>query len=124
MKALNTVVLTVAFGSVALVGCAARDAEMYRTDTRALLETKSGAIQACYNNELKADRKATGKVVVRFKVQNDTGKIVDAKVDDKQSKGSPALGKCVVDAINGLTLDPADKRDGDATFTWEFEAQG
>ncbi|HEX7480281.1 MAG TPA: AgmX/PglI C-terminal domain-containing protein [Polyangiales bacterium] len=118
---LNTALVTLALG---FVGCAARDAEMYRTDTRALLETKNGAISACYNAELKADRKAAGKVVVRFTVQNDTGKIVDAKVDETQSKASPALGKCVVDAINGLTLDPADKRDGDATFSWEFEPQG
>ncbi len=104
-----------------LAGCAARNAEMYRTDTRQLIETRTGAIQDCYNAELQKQSTAAGKVVVRFKVQNDTGKIVDAKVDAAQSSGSAALGECVVKAIDGLQLDPPDRRDGDATFSWEFQ---
>jgi hypothetical protein len=32
------------------------------------------------------------------------------------------LGQCVITAINGLTLDPPDERDGIASFVYEFKA--
>lgn len=121
MKSLLTPTLFIL--SLSVVGCAARSAEMYRDDTRKLLETKSSAVSDCYNTELQKDRTAVGKVVVRFKVEADSGKIVDAKVDETQSSGSKALGHCVVSAIEGLILDPPDEREGDATFTWEFQAK-
>jgi hypothetical protein len=28
-----------------------------------------------------------------------------------------------MDSLKGLTLDPPDERDGEATFTWEFQAK-
>lgn len=121
MKSLLTITLLVL--SFAVTGCAARSAEMYRDDTRTLLDQKTSAMSDCYNTELQSDRTAVGKVVVRFKVEADSGKIVDAKVDETQSSGSKALGHCVVTAIEGLVLDPPDERDGDATFTWEFQAK-
>jgi TonB family protein len=122
---MKTLLITTLLGlTLASTGCAARSAEMYRDDTRKLLESKQGAIQDCYNDVLKQERTAGGKVVVRFTVKSDTGVIADAKVDKAQSTGSKGLGQCIVKAIEGLTLDPADERDGDATFTWEFQAQG
>ena len=51
----------------------ARSADNYRKDTRALLETKSADIKACFDNVLKKNEKAGGTVVVRFTVQADTG---------------------------------------------------
>jgi outer membrane biosynthesis protein TonB len=119
MKTLLT--LTLLGVTLAATGCAARSAEMYRDETRKLLETKQGAIQACYDEALKASPTAIGKVVVRFTVKSDTGVISDAKVLKKQSTASDALGACVVKAIEGLKLDPPDERDGDATFSWEFQ---
>ncbi|HKU41705.1 MAG TPA: AgmX/PglI C-terminal domain-containing protein [Polyangiales bacterium] len=108
----------------ALAGCAVRDATMYRDDTRKLLETKTSELTQCYDAELQKDPNTGGKVIVTFKVQKDTGNVVDAKVDDLQSTPNRTLRKCVVDALKGLTLEPADERDGDATFTWEFKAKG
>lgn len=106
---------------IAAAGCAVRDGTMYRDDTRKLIESKSGELAQCYDAELQKDPKAGGKVVVSFKVQKDTGNIVDAKVDDLQSTPNRTLRKCVVDALKGLTLEPPDERDGEATFTWEFK---
>ena len=102
-------------------GCAVRSADMYRDDTRKLLETKSAGLQACYDTELQAHPDATGKVIVHFKVADDTGKILDPKIDDLQSTPNRTLRGCVLDALKDLVLYPADEREGDATFVWEFQ---
>ena len=111
--------------SSAALGCSfnARDAASYRKDTRALLATKEPDIKSCYDAELKKDPKVVGTVVVKFKVAKETGKITDPKVDDA-SNAPKSLAKCVVEAIDGLALQPPDARDGDATFRWEFQIKG
>jgi len=103
-----------------LAGCAVRDAAMYRDDTRKLLEAKEPVLRQCYDAELQKDPKAGGKVIVSFTVKKDTGVLSDPKLDDLQSTPNRELRRCVMDALKGLTLDPADERDGEATFTWEF----
>ena len=106
---------------VAFAGCAVRSADMYRDDTRKLLETKREGLQACYDAELQSQPDAAGKVIVHFKVADDTGKIVDPKIDDLQSTPNRSLRGCVLDALKDLVLTPPDQREGDATFTWEFQ---
>jgi hypothetical protein len=110
----------------AALGCSfhARDAESYRKDTRALLETRNQDIKSCYDLELQRDPKATGTVVVKFTVENETGKIVEPKVDEVASSAPTTLGQCVVRAIDGLALEPPDERKGNATFRWEFQLKG
>ncbi len=106
-----------AVGAVALVGCASTmTPEMYSTNTRKLLETKNLAIKACYDGDLKMTKDA-GPVTVHFKVEHETGKIVEVKLD-----GAPPapLGACVAQALEGLVLAPPDPNDGIATFTWDF----
>ncbi|HEY2732784.1 MAG TPA: AgmX/PglI C-terminal domain-containing protein, partial [Polyangiales bacterium] len=93
----------------------------YRDDTRKLLETRSVGLQACYDAELQRHPDATGKVIVRFKISNDTGEVEDPRVDDLLSVPNRTLRGCVLDAIKGLKLDPVDARTGDATFSWEFQ---
>ena len=112
--------------AVMAAGCSfhARSAEDYRKATRELLETRNTDIRSCYDAELKKDPKAAGPVVVKFKVQKASGKIADAKVDDVNSTAPATLGQCVVQAIDGLALDPPDEREGDASFQWEFQVPG
>jgi len=107
-------------------GCSfhARDAESYRRETRALLETRNPDIKACYDAALKGGDKPAGLVVVKFTVAKETGKLTGASVVAEQSTAPAGLGECVVKAIDGLTLDPPDARDGDATFQWAFEIKG
>ena len=107
-----------------LAGCSfyARSADDYRKVTREVLETKNGDIKGCYDAALHKDPKLSGTVVVKFTVQSKTGKIINAKVDPASS--APAgLGECVVKSLDGLAIDPPDKRDGDATFKWDFQAK-
>ncbi|HKP56453.1 MAG TPA: AgmX/PglI C-terminal domain-containing protein [Polyangiales bacterium] len=109
---------------LAATACAVRDGAMYRDDTRKLLETKQSELRQCYDAELQKDPKAGGKVVVSFTIQKDTGVLINPKIDDLQSTPNRTLRRCVVDSLKGLTLEPADERDGEGTFTWQFQAKG
>jgi hypothetical protein len=94
---------------------------MYRDDTRKLLTTKRSVLEACYDAELQTHADATGKVIVHFTVESDTGRVLNPKIDDLLSTPNRTLRGCVLDAMRGLVLSPADDRNGDATFTWEFK---
>lgn len=102
--------------------CVARDAETYRADTRNVLETQSRAVKDCYDVALTTDPKLDGEVVVKFKVEKKTGKILDTAIDSERTKAPEALSQCIIKAVDGLTLDPVDQRDGLATFSWTFKA--
>ncbi len=102
----------------------ARSAEQYRDATQELLLSRQSQIQSCYDEALKQDKSAQGLVKVNFTVQKDTGSIVDAAVDPNGTTAPPALGECVVNALQGLALTPPDARDGLASFTYEFKQQG
>jgi hypothetical protein len=126
MKTIASIGIAALLGCSLAAGCSfhARDAESYRKATRELLETRSGDIKSCYDVELQRDPKAAGTVVVKFTVKKESGKIVDAKVDEVASSAPTSLGQCVVRAIDGLALEPPDERNGDATFRWEFQLKG
>ena len=122
----STTILSVTFliASAVVPGCTclARDAETYRAETRTLLETKNQAIKDCYDQALVADPVLDGQVTVKFKVEKKTGKIMDTAIDPERTKAPEALSQCIVRAVDGLTLDPVDQRDGLATFSWTFKA--
>lgn len=105
-----------------VAGCSfhARSPDDYRQATRALLDERSGGVEGCYRRALTADQNAQGTVVVRFEVEAKTGNIVNAKVVDEKTTAKQELRTCVIDALDGLTLDPPDQRTGEATFEWEF----
>jgi hypothetical protein len=123
---MRTIALTAVLLCSALVcSCSfnARDADTYRNVTRQLLETKHADIKGCYDLELAKDANVAGTVVVKFTVQMKSGKIAEPKLD-ASSTAPASLGQCVVKAIDGLTLDPPDARDGNATFRWQFQRKG
>ena len=119
MKTLATLVTA----SVLLVGCAAaRSPEQYRDDTRKLLEARDANIKACYDGVLKTDPKAGGKVGVKFAIEKGTGKLIDAKVDATSTTAPDSVGQCVIANLDGVVLQPGDKRRGEATWNWDFSA--
>jgi len=98
----------------------ARDPETYKADTRTVIETQNTKIKECYDVALVANEKVSGKAVIKFTVEKKTGKIVNPVVDP--SSTAPAdMSQCIVNAVDGLVLDPPDQRDGQATYTWEFK---
>jgi hypothetical protein len=108
---------------MAMTACSgtARGLEAYRTDTQKLLDTRSAQLQSCYDDALKANTKLAGTVTVQFVVEKKSGTIMNAVVDAPHSTAPAPLGDCVVKAIDGLTLDPADRNEGRATFVYEFK---
>jgi hypothetical protein len=107
----------------ALAGCGnARDPEVYRDDTRALLEKKNEDIRACYDGVLKASPGASGKLTVTFEVQEDTGKIANVSVDKANTTAPDAVADCVTKNISGLALAPPDGKKGEGTWVYQFAA--
>lgn len=117
-------ILTIAAVTVLTSGCgfAARSPEMYRDDTKAVLDTKSNDIRACYDGVLKATPGVGGKVTVKFEVETEQGKIVNVAVDKPNTTAPDPVAECVTKSITGLGITPPDKRVGQATFVWEFSA--
>jgi hypothetical protein len=103
-------------------GCTfmARSPDQYRDDTSNLLSTKSAELNACYDNVVKTEPAAAGKVTVVFTVETKTGKITNVAADPARTTAPPSLVSCVVTAINGLVLNPPDQRTGNATFEYDF----
>jgi hypothetical protein len=98
-----------------------RTVDAYRVDTTKLLATHSAQLQRCYSDALTADGKAAGTVTVQFVIESDSGAISKPTVEPAHSTAPPALGQCVVKAIDGLVLAPADSQEGHATFVYEFK---
>ncbi len=121
-KPILLVVSCVALGSVAC-SFAARGPDQYRDDTQALLESKTPEMKACYDGILKSRADAAGSVRVKFKIQEETGKIVEPEVDPTGTTAPPELAQCVVRSIDGLQLTPPDENTGIATYTWEFKPE-
>ena len=104
-----------------VVGCGtARAPEVYRDDTKAVLDSKSADIKTCYDGILKTTPGAQGKVTVKFAVETEAGKFQNISVDKANTTAPPEVAECVTKAINGLGIAPPDKHDGDATFVWDF----
>ena len=112
-------VLTLVAG---LAGCsfAARSPEMYSKDTEDLLATKNAQVKGCYDDALKTNKELQGKVTIKLLVEHDTGKVTNVAADPAGTTAPEPLTKCVVDSLQGLVLSPPDKRDGDATFVYDF----
>ncbi|MCB9567602.1 MAG: AgmX/PglI C-terminal domain-containing protein [Myxococcales bacterium] len=123
---MRNIILYTAFVAASSVlpgcSCVARNADTYRADTRSLVETRNDAIKRCYDVALTTDPNLSGDVVVNFVVEKKTGKIMNTAIDTGKTTAPESLGTCIVEAIDGLTLDPVDQREGQATFRWTFKA--
>jgi len=104
-----------------LAGCGfTRTPEVYRDDTKAVLEKRNEDIHACYDGVLKASPGASGTVTVKFDVLVDTGQIANVVVDKANTTAPDAVGECVTKSITGLTLTPADANKGEGTWVYQF----
>jgi hypothetical protein len=107
---------------VVIAACGtARNADTYRADTQKLLASHEPALKKCYDSALESDAKAAGMVAVHFTVKRKTGAVTHAALDKKGTTAPDAVGDCVLEAVRGLTLAPADRHDGNATFVYEFK---
>ena len=106
----------------ALSGCTfyARGPDAYRQAVRNVLDTKSPAVESCYNGARAQNPQSQGAVVVRFDVEPKTGNIVRPEIVKEQTTADETLQRCVLESLAGLKLDPPDQRLGQATFRWDF----
>ncbi|MEO8702602.1 MAG: hypothetical protein ABI867_21340 [Kofleriaceae bacterium] len=111
--------------AVVAMGCAgtARSSDVYRRDTRAMLETRNAQLATCYDDALKVDPKIGGMVAVKFTVEKKTGMFTKPTIDPTRSNASEALVTCVLRVVDGLALQPPDAREGRATFVYELSAK-
>ena len=115
--------LLASLASLAFVaGCSfhARSPDEYRDATQALLDTKSADIKTCYDGALKGKANLAGTVTVHFTVEAETGKIGGVTADAAKTQAPEVLTQCVVQALNGLALNPPDANPGEATFEYQF----
>lgn len=99
----------------------ARSPDDYRKVTGDLLATRADQLRACYDAALVANPAVGGVVVVSFKVEADSGKLLNPVFDPARTTAPEPLQQCVTAALDGLAVDPPDQRDGNATFSWEFK---
>ena len=120
---MNAFKYMIAASLLATTACSfhARDADEYRKVTRELVETRNGDIKECYDVILQTNESVSGSVVVNFTVEKKTGKIMNPQVDSAKTTAPAEIGECIVQAIDGLQLDPPDQREGQASFSWEFK---
>ncbi len=121
-KTISSVIPSLVLAAVAFsTGCSfiARGEDQYRTDTRALLETRNADIRACYDKELAGNPALSGDVVVNFTVEKKTGTLSNVAASEA-STAPESIQSCVVSALEGMQLTPEDRRDGQATFTYTF----
>ena len=114
--------MKIAMTIVATLACAcggkARGVDTYRADTQRLLDTRADFLRTCYDQALATHPGLAGTVKVSFVVAKKTGQLSSPQVDP----AAPApLGKCVVDSLQGLALQPPDRNEGRATFVWAFD---
>jgi len=120
MTTIKHLLFGAALATVAACAGPSRNVAAYRDDTASLLESRNPELKACYEAALQTDTKLAGTVTVQFVVQGESGTIKNPTIDPTRSTATPALGECVLKAINGLVLAPPDRNEGRATYTYEF----
>jgi len=110
---------------LAVSGCSfyARSAADYRDATQSLLDTRAATIKACYDTALKSKPDLGGTVTVHFVVAKSSGKLTNISTSTAGGPAPDALNQCIVSALSDLVLAPPDRRDGDATFDYQFVAK-
>jgi hypothetical protein len=98
----------------------ARDTPTYERDTSALLDTRQGKLQSCYDQELMRNPDMAGKLTLNFTVEKKSGKVTQLAWDKSRTTVSDTLATCVITALDGLELAEPDQRDGVATFSYTF----
>jgi hypothetical protein len=123
MMMMRKIIPLTVLAAAALTACAGtqRTPQAYRADTQKVLETRNAQIEGCYNALLATDAAAGGTVTVRFVVEKKTGTFAKATIDPAASTAKEPVVLCVLNAVSGLKLEPADGNEGQATFQYELQ---
>ena len=114
-------VVSVAGIATTATGCAYRDAKMWNDDIQKVVEPKKPDMKACYDGVLRSDPKAAGKVAIAFEVETDGGKLQNVTVDKAKTTAPAPVQECVTKNLQGLSVNPPDKRLGQGTIEFDFQ---
>ena len=103
-------------GKVADAAPEVESAEIDRGKLTAYLRARMGAIQGCYEKELKRNPSLKGKVVVRFTI-TPQGRSSDIEIEEN-TLGNDAVPSCIKTVIRGWVF--PFKPTGDATVAYPF----
>jgi outer membrane biosynthesis protein TonB len=84
-----------------------------------VIRRQGGALQACYETELRADPNLEGRIEVRFNISK--GRVTSAEVVGNTS-GNKALGDCVAARVKRWRF--GDDVNGPVTWSWMFRKRG
>lgn len=113
--------------AIALTACGGgmkRTPAAYRTDTQQLLASRTPDLETCYAKTLANNPTAGGLVTVTFHVDKKTGKLTHTALDQARSTAPEPVALCVLESLAGLTLQPPDRSEGQATFAYELRPAG
>jgi hypothetical protein len=108
-------------GLLLVTGCAARGSQMYHDDTAKMFALKDADMKTCYDGVLKTDAAAQGTVGIKFSWEKSTGKLVGVNVDAAKTTAPAPVQQCVTKALEGMVINPADQKEGQGTWTFEFK---
>ncbi len=73
------------------------DGKMDQAKINAIIKSKQKALQDCYERELRKNPNLSGKIVVRFTI-NENGKVSDVRIES-DSMGNPGVSDCILSRI-------------------------
>ena len=117
---MKTILVPAALALVVGCGGGARSPEAYRDDTKAALSAKDADIHSCYDDVLKANPSAAGKVTVKFDVDTEAGTVQNVSVDKANTTAPDPVSECVTKNISGVAIKPVDSNKGEGTWVYEF----
>jgi TonB family protein len=88
-----------------------------------MIQTRSAAIRACYERELRSNPQLQGAIRISMTIQ-ESGSVTGVRVTEN-TMGNDAVGACLVRVISGFRFNPG-PTDGSVTyvFPFVFEPQG
>ena len=90
-------------------------------DVKKAIVAKKAEIKACYHALLEKDKKASGKVVLRFTVGED-GKVEDV-VNMNETTLPNETANCIGDVVKSITFPKPNGGKATITYPWEFTVE-
>ena len=121
---MRTLLIPLGIVALASAGCAVRSDNIYQEDVTKVLMSKADYLSSCHGEALKSDPGAAGSVVVKFRVEEDSGNFTNAAVEPSTTTAPESLQQCTLTALDGLVLEPGDNRPANATYEIVFPSTG
>lgn len=90
-------------------------------DVKKALQTKRDEIKACYHSLLEKNKKASGKVVLRFTI-DESGAVEEAVIMNDTTLPTDTA-QCIADVVKTIQFPKPQGGKARITYPWEFTAE-